>query len=59
MGHLRIKANESKYKVKHRIPKEQLSYKAMTEIIRKLSAVRKTSEFTGEQVLTLARRVEV
>ena len=51
MGHLIIKTNESGYK-------EKREDDMVTEIIREFTAIKKTNEMTGKQVLTWARQVK-
>ena len=63
MSHLRIKANESGNKGKDKRLKEQFinsinDNDMMTEIIRELITVLKTSDLTSEHVLAWVRRVK-
>ena len=62
MGYLRIKENKCRYIKKERRLKEQLmngiNNDMMTEIIRELTAIKKTNEIPTEKILALARRVE-
>ena len=63
MGYLRIKTDECSYKEKDIRFKEQfingINDDRITEMIRELTAIKKTNEITNEEVLSLARRVEV
>ena len=56
MGHLRLKAKECGYKEKERKLMQQIinsisDEQMMTEIIRKLTAIKETNKVTSEQIL--------
>ena len=62
MGCIRVNASDCEYKEGDRRLKEQLTSviddEMMTEIIKLLTAIKKTNEITSDHVLRLAKRVK-